>query len=39
MNKPIKFFAGSNTKHLAEAIANSFGVQLSNSSIVEFSDG
>ena len=39
MDKPIKFFAGSNTKHLAEAIANSFGVQLSNSSIVEFSDG
>ena len=39
MNKPIKFFAGSNTKHLAEAIANSFGVQLSKSSIVEFSDG
>ena len=39
MNKPIKFFAGSNTKHLAEAIAKSFGVQLSNSSIVEFSDG
>ena len=39
MNKPIKFFAGSNTKHLAESIANSFGVQLSNSSIVEFSDG
>jgi ribose-phosphate pyrophosphokinase len=39
MNKPIKFFAGSNTKNLAEAIAKSFGVQLSNSSIVEFSDG
>jgi ribose-phosphate pyrophosphokinase len=39
MNKPIKFFAGSNTKHLAEAISKSFGVQLSNSSIVEFSDG
>ena len=39
MNKPIKFFAGSNTKLLAEAIAKSFGVQLSNSSIVEFSDG
>ncbi|MDA9345154.1 ribose-phosphate pyrophosphokinase [Flavobacteriales bacterium] len=39
MNKPIKFFAGSNTKHLAEAIAKSFGVQLSTSTIVEFSDG
>tara|TARA_B110000902_G_scaffold113792_1_gene134024 strand:+ start:161 stop:1099 length:939 start_codon:yes stop_codon:yes gene_type:complete len=39
MNKPIKFFSGSNTKHLAESIAKSFGVQLSNSSIVEFSDG
>ena len=39
MNKPIKFFSGSNTKYLAESIAKSFGVQLSNSSIIEFSDG
>jgi len=39
MNKPIKFFAGSNTKHLAKEIANSFGVELNSSSVVEFSDG
>jgi len=39
MNKPIKFFAGNNTKHLAKEIANAFGVELNNSSIVDFSDG
>jgi len=39
MNKPIKFFAGSNTKQLATEIAKSFGVELSASSVVEFSDG
>jgi len=39
MDKPIKFFAGSNTKELAKEIANSFGVELNTSSIVEFSDG
>ena len=39
MNKPIKFFAGSNTKQLANEIAKSFGVELSASSVVEFSDG
>ena len=38
MNKPIKFFAGSNTKQLATEIAKSFGVELSASSVVEFSD-
>ena len=39
MNKPIKFFAGNNTKYLAKEIANAFGVELNNSSIVDFSDG
>lgn len=39
MNKPIKFFAGNNTKYLAKEIANAYGVELNNSSIVDFSDG
>ncbi len=39
MNKPLKFFAGNNTKHLATEIANAFGVELNNSSIIDFSDG
>jgi ribose-phosphate pyrophosphokinase len=39
MIRPIKFFAGINTKHLAKQIANSFGVELNKSSMVEFSDG
>ena len=39
MERPIKFFAGSNTKHLANKIANAFGVELNKSSMIEFSDG
>jgi len=39
MERPIKFFAGNNTKHLAGKIANAFGVELNKSSIIEFSDG
>jgi ribose-phosphate pyrophosphokinase len=39
MKRPIKFFAGSNTKYLANKIANAFGVELNKSSIIEFSDG
>jgi len=39
MKRPIKFFAGNNTKHLAKQIANVFGVELNKSSMVEFSDG
>ena len=39
MERPIKFFAGSNTKHLAKKIANSFGVELNKCSVIEFSDG
>ena len=38
MNKPIKFFMGSNTKHLLKK-SQCFGVKLNNSSIVDFSDG
>jgi ribose-phosphate pyrophosphokinase len=39
MERPIKFFAGNNTEHLASKIANAFGVELNKSSIIEFSDG
>ena len=39
MERPIKFFAGSNTKYLANKIANAFGVELNKCSIIEFSDG
>ena len=39
MERPIKFFAGNNTKYLASKIANAFGVELNKSSIIEFSDG
>ena len=39
MEKPIKFFAGSNTKYLASQIAKSYGSEISSSSIVKFSDG
>ena len=39
MERPIKFFAGNNTKELAGKIANAFGAQLNKSSIIEFSDG
>ena len=39
MERPIRFFAGNNTKHLAKQIANAFGVELNKSSVVEFSDG
>ena len=39
MERPIRFFAGNNTKHLAQQIAKSFGVELNKSSIINFSDG
>ena len=39
MERPIRFFAGNNTKHLAKQIANAFGVELNKSSVVKFSDG
>ena len=39
MNNEIKFFAGRNSKLLAENIANSYGTKLSDSSVIDFSDG
>jgi ribose-phosphate pyrophosphokinase len=39
MNRPVKFFAGTNTKNLAAKIAKAFGTKISSSSIIEFSDG
>ena len=39
MKRPVKFFAGTNTKYLAAQIANAFSSELSSSSIVRFSDG
>ena len=39
MERPIRFFAGNNTKHLAKQIAKAFGVELNKSSVVEFADG
>ena len=39
MNNEIKFFAGRNSKLLAEKIANSYGSKLSDSSVIDFSDG
>ncbi len=39
MKHPIKFFSGRESKLLAEKIANSFGTNLGNQSVVEFIDG
>ena len=39
MKRPVKFFAGNNTKYLAGEIANAFGSSLSDSSMIRFSDG
>tara|TARA_B100000902_G_scaffold397696_1_gene462263 strand:- start:1083 stop:2015 length:933 start_codon:yes stop_codon:yes gene_type:complete len=39
MNNDIKFFAGRSSKLLAQQIASSYGVELSSSSFVDFSDG
>ena len=39
MERPIRFFAGNNTKDLAKQIAKSFGVELNKSSVINFSDG
>lgn len=39
MDKPVKFFSGRASRVLAEQIANSYGSQLGESSLVEFSDG
>ena len=39
MNNDIKFFAGRNSKVLAQQIASAYGVKLSASSLIDFSDG
>ena len=36
---PLKFFAGRQSRYLAEKIAKSFGTELGKSSVLEFSDG
>lgn len=36
---PIKFFTGRSSAYLAEKIAQSFGIELGKSSVLEFSDG
>ena len=36
---PIKFFSGRSTTYLAEKIAKSFGTELGETSVFEFSDG
>jgi len=35
----VKFFSGRSTRYLAEAISESFGIELGKSSVTEFSDG
>lgn len=35
----IKFFAGRNSRYLAEKIAKSFGIELGKSTVTDFSDG
>ena len=39
LKPPVKFFAGSNSRYLAEKIARNFGAELGKSSITHFSDG
>jgi len=39
MESPVKIFSGSNSRYLAEKIANAFGKPLGKVSIVNFSDG
>ena len=39
MNNDIKFFSGRNSKALAQQIASAYGVKLSASSLIDFSDG
>ena len=38
-NSPIKFFAGTESKYLAEKIAKSFGNELGKTNVLRFSDG
>jgi len=39
MESPIKIFTGSNSRYLADKIANSYGIPLGKSSVLRFSDG
>lgn len=39
MMHKIKFFTGRGSRYIAEQIAQSYGIQLGNSSVLEFSDG
>lgn len=39
MKRPVKFFAGTNTRFLATKVAKAFGDHISSSSIIRFSDG
>lgn len=39
MESPVKIFSGSNSRYLAEKIANAFGKPLGKVSILKFSDG
>jgi len=39
MNAPIKIFAGSKSEKLASQIAEAAGLEVGNSSVVNFSDG
>jgi ribose-phosphate pyrophosphokinase len=39
LQAPIKFFAGRNSKPLAERIAKSYGMELGKTTVLEFSDG
>jgi len=36
---PIKIFSGTKSRYIAEAIAKEYGVELGNTSFIEFSDG
>ncbi len=39
METPVKFFAGRESRDLAEKIARSYGIELGNESVIEFADG
>ncbi|MBI5219726.1 MAG: ribose-phosphate pyrophosphokinase [Bacteroidia bacterium] len=36
---PVKFFAGTNTRYLAEKIVKAYGTELGKSTLIKFSDG
>ena len=39
METPVKFFAGRESRDLAEKIARSYGIELGNESVIEFAEG